>query len=78
MVSIFHDWRITDVDGVASTYYEGSHQVILQRKKQMKREKKQRNLDLGKDVVEEGGTIMKIDKRRGFATMVRMTLIRIN
>jgi hypothetical protein len=41
-------------------------------------EKKETNMDLGKEMVVEGATIMKIDKPRGIATMGRNPLIRFN
>ena len=41
-------------------------------------EKKETKVDLGKEMVVEGNTIMKIDKPRGIATMERNPLIRFN
>jgi hypothetical protein len=35
-------------------------------------------MDLGKEMVVEGATIMKIDKPKGIVTMVRRPLIRFN
>jgi hypothetical protein len=39
-------------------------------------EKKETNMDLGNQMVKKDATIMKIDKSRGIATMVRKPLIR--